>query len=245
MKKYLKNISKNGEGIFFFIGNFEEIPKKITKALKMITSTIGVNCYIKFEGINGATVEAIHGETSSNSFQDEGILLREFKEGDWKRLILHLHIDDYDHLINNNNNNNNKNEVEKEILKYQIEFDLIIRDEKGKFQLKPIKINGSISILFTNDQSIVSDLDNIDIETHSSIVIIQMADLEKEVIKSINEQNYDQAIHLKKKIVQSLEEIRDVDEISKEIYSFAAQNLITLSSGDYQTAKQEANYNLY
>ena len=240
-EKIMKNVAKSGEGMFFYISKSESIPSIISKGLRGLTSTVGVDTYLKFRGLNGSKLIEIKGDQTPDALL-KGTFLRELKEGDWKRILVYVDVEPFPF---NEENIDKKLSDEKGILFYSLNFNIRVKNERNEFSLVNSSINGKINCKFTDDDSLVTDIENIRSDTHSAIVILEVGADDAKVIKLIDENRIDEAISLKKSICERLEKIKDVDKIADALYKLAIDNLSTLQRRDVAKAKKEAVFTHY
>jgi Ca-activated chloride channel family protein len=187
-EKMMRGISDSGHGHYFFIDHAENIPKMLDKAFRGLSRTVATNVTLKIAGSKGRVVKKLSG----NDDLFKGIALPDMREKDLKQIVLQLEVEESD------------NQEEVEILQFELSYDRL--DEC--IPVGPIR--GDLKLKVTNNFGLLN-------EQNGSVLVYlkinECAEMDKKVVRLMDENKLDEAINLKKEVINVLSGVADLDEV--------------------------------
>jgi len=175
-EELMKSIADIGAGSYFFIEGSSSIPKFVTIALKDILNSIGTDALLKVRGLNGCAINKIYGG-DQNTF-----LIGDLTSDNLREVLVDVSIIGKPDI------------EEEEFLYYQLIFSPFKMRPSASVEPEKVKINGSLSIKYTNDPSNVEQSHNYQVS--DACIMQQMSITHKRVIKHLDDGKNSEAVSL-------------------------------------------------
>jgi len=184
----MKGISDFGHGHYFFINSSEKIPSILEKAFRGLERTVACNVTLKVKGNKGRQVKKLNGTEDLM----KGISLGDMREKDLKQILFHVEVEE------------DISFAPIEILEFELSYDRM--DEC--VPLGPQR--GNLEMMTTIN---LSDLKDLNPDVLVNLKISECGELDKVVVKLMDQNKIEEALSVKKEIVNALEEITPLDKI--------------------------------
>jgi len=172
----------------FFIDASEKIHSILEKAFRGLTRTVASNTVLKVKGNKGRQVKKLNG--TEDLFK--GISLGDMREKDLKQLILQVEIEE------------DSSTEPIEILEFELSYDRMDECIPLGPQTGNLKMSTS-----TNH----NDLKTLTHEVLVNLKINECGELDKVVVKLMDQNKIDEALSIKREIVNALTEITPMDKV--------------------------------
>eukprot|EP01118_Nematostelium_gracile_P019967 TRINITY_DN949_c0_g1_i1.p1 TRINITY_DN949_c0_g1~~TRINITY_DN949_c0_g1_i1.p1 ORF type:complete len:689 (-),score=205.57 TRINITY_DN949_c0_g1_i1:570-2636(-) len=187
-EKLMKGISESGNGNYFFIDSSDKTQPMLEKAFKGLSRTVASDVFLKVSGYRGAKVNKVNEKDDLL----KGTALGDIREKGFKQLLLELDIDPLNHSF------------PISVLDYELTY---LRQDDF---IQEGPITGSVQMETTSDESLASTVDD---SVLVYLKIYETSEMDKSVLKLVSDSKLDEAIQLKRKVVNILEEIAAIDKI--------------------------------
>jgi len=187
-EKMMKGISENGNGTYFFIDTSENIPSLVDKAFKGLNRTVASQVVLKVKGHKGIPVKKLNG----NEDLLRGLQLPDLRESDLKQILVQIEIEPDADVSDT-----------LELLSFELSY-------------KPLADNFGDSQTGSLDVKVTKNYDDFFVLSDEVLVYLKInecSEIDKKVVKAIEQNDFAEAYYLKKKVLDILTEIVDKDEL--------------------------------
>jgi len=185
-EELMKGIAENGNGAYFFIEGSNSIPTFVAFAIKSLLKNVGTDAVLKVRGVNSGLVIKFHGHHDVM----KGARLGDLQEDNVRSILCQIEV------------RGDVKEDEQEVM----QCDLVYQ-KKGDMQ--EIIITVPLVIKFTEDASEVEK--NRSPKVTVQLVVQETAQIDREMVKLIDENKKKKAIELQEKQIKLLEGVEDMD----------------------------------
>jgi len=181
----MRGISEHGAGYYFLINNAEMIPKYVGKATDDLLKLIGIDSALKIRGKNGTVLKKVFDHEDLIS----GAKMHDIRESNMRQLVAQLDVVP----VSGAN--------ESEILTWELSFTTA--------ETKILKtISGNLIVKFTHDeQDAKKEVD----EVLVALRIQEVGELDKTVLKMLDEGKPGEALIQKSIAIEMLKEVQNKD----------------------------------
>jgi len=187
-EKMMKGISDAGHGHYFFIDNSDKIPLILDKAFGGLVRTVAGNVVLKLKGAKGRTVRKLSG----NEDLFKGIPLGDMREKDLKQILVQIEVEEDEAF------------EPVEILEFELSYDRMdecIPSSPQRGSLKMKTTSNMEDLIQMNDEVLVN------LKTHDC------GELDKTVVKLMESGRIQEALSMKRAVVQILQGLVPKDRI--------------------------------
>jgi len=181
----MRGIAEHGAGHYFYINQPQQIPKYVGKALDNLQSVIGTESVLKLRGKNGCIIKKLFDHDDLLG----GAKLKDHKESNMRHLIALAQLTP------------NGTADSDEVVTYELSYTLPQNQQTHK-------ISGSLRMKFTDDEKALQQTNN---EVLVALRSVEAGELDKAVLRMIDEGRTQEAIIQKSIAVEMLKEVVKMD----------------------------------
>jgi len=228
-EEVMKGIAEEGHGNYFFIGNSEEIPKKVESGMNILSKLIGSNITLQIVGMNGTIVTKVWGHDDLSIPAQLGDIC----ENDSRLILLEADVTPPFDYVEGEDGEGKLIDI--------IKGTWTFRNTKGE----RIENKNNIQVRFTSDTKRVNEVDAVKVTTATS----EGSEKDTKILSLLAQGDRKSAIQLKKETITNLQAVESLDKtgIVTKLIKRHEGTLADMEREDFnsQNVQRSLGYDIY